>query len=48
MRHDKKNESIDKINFTLLKDIGDIALNQTATKEDIFESIDFLRENMGY
>ncbi len=47
MTHDKKNESVNKINFTLLEDIGKIALNQTATKEEIFESIDFLRESLG-
>jgi len=47
MKHDKKNESSEKINFTLLHNIGDIALNQTASKEDIFESIDFLRESIG-
>lgn len=47
MKHDKKNESAERINFTLLKNIGDIALNQTASKDDIFESIDFLRESMG-
>lgn len=47
MTHDKKNESADKINFTLLKDVGQIALDQTATKEEIFESIDFLRESVG-
>lgn len=47
MKHDKKNESAEKINFTLLKDIGIIALDQTASKEDIFEAIDFLRESLG-
>jgi len=47
MTHDKKNESVDRINFTLLSDIGKIELNRTATKEDIFESIDFLRESVG-
>lgn len=47
MTHDKKNESADRINFTLLEGIGKLALNQTATKEKIFESIDFLRENLG-
>ncbi len=47
MKHDKKNESSDRINFTLLHNIGDIALNQTASKNDIFESIDFLRESVG-
>jgi len=43
MTHDKKNES-KEINFTLLADIGDIRINQTATKEEIFECLDFLRE----
>lgn len=47
MKHDKKNESTDKINFTFLSDIGKIEINQSATKEDIFESIDFLRESVG-
>lgn len=47
MKHDKKNESAEKINFTLLKDIGLIELDQTASKEDIFEAIDFLRESLG-
>lgn len=43
MTHDKKNDS-KEINFTLLKNIGDIQINQTATKEEIFESLDFFRE----
>ena len=43
MQHDKKNEG-NTINFSLLADIGDIRLNQTATKEQIFEALDFLRE----
>ena len=43
MRHDKKNTS-GIINFTLLGGIGDIRINQTATKEEIEESLDFLRE----
>ena len=43
MKHDKKNEG-DKINFTLLGGIGDIRINQQATKEDIFEMLDFLRD----
>lgn len=46
MKHDKKNES-DTINFTFLRNIGDIAIDQTASKEEIFESIDFLRESVG-
>ncbi|NDW17878.1 3-dehydroquinate synthase [Dysgonomonas sp. 216] len=47
MTHDKKNASANRINFTLLSDIGQIKLDQTASKEDIFESIDFLRESVG-
>lgn len=47
MKHDKKNATRDNINFTLLNDVGSVVLNQTATKEEIFESIDFLRESMG-
>jgi 3-dehydroquinate synthase len=47
MRHDKKNESADKINFTLLEGIGKISINQTASKDEILESIDFLRESIG-
>ena len=43
MKHDKKNEG-DNINFTLLGGIGDIRINQQASKEDIFEMLDFLRE----
>lgn len=43
MTHDKKNEG-GIINFTLLGDIGDIRINQHASKEDIFEMLDFLRE----
>lgn len=43
MRHDKKNTS-GIINFTLLGGIGDIRINQTATKEEIEDALDFLRE----
>ena len=43
MTHDKKNEA-GRINFTLLRGVGDIAINQQATKEDIFEMLDFYRE----
>ena len=43
MRHDKKNTS-GSINFTLLGDIGDIRINQTATEEEIKEALDFYRE----
>lgn len=43
MTHDKKNEG-GIINFTLLGGIGDIRINQQATKEEIFEMLDFLRD----
>lgn len=44
MTHDKKNDS-KEINFTLLADVGDIHINQTATKEEIFECFDWFRES---
>lgn len=43
MTHDKKNVA-GKINFTLLGAVGDIRINQTATKEEIEEALDFYRE----
>ena len=44
MTHDKKNTA-GTINFTLLANIGDIRINQTSTKDEIFEMLDFFREN---
>lgn len=44
MLHDKKNVG-GKINFTLMADIGKIEINKTASKELIFEALDFFREN---
>ena len=43
MTHDKKNTA-NEINFTLLGDIGDIRINQTATRQEIEEALDFYRE----
>ena len=43
MTHDKKNVA-GIINFTLLGGIGDIRIDQTATKEEICEALDFYRE----
>ena len=43
MTHDKKNTA-GIINFTLLGGVGDIRLDQTATKEEICEAFDFYRE----
>ncbi|MEA4949557.1 MAG: 3-dehydroquinate synthase [Petrimonas sp.] len=47
MKHDKKNASASFINFTLLSDIGNIQINQTADKELIFQSLDFYRDSVG-
>ena len=43
MQHDKKNRGTE-IHFTLLGGIGDIRIDRTATKEEIFEMLDFVRE----
>ena len=44
MTHDKKNTA-GVVNFTLLGEVGDIRINQTATREEIFDMLDFYREN---
>ena len=46
MQHDKKNQS-GIINFTLMADIGDIRINQSADHEEIIDMLDFYRESMG-
>ena len=43
MHHDKKNTGHD-INFTLLGDVGDIRINQTASEDEIRDALDFYRE----
>jgi 3-dehydroquinate synthase len=43
MQHDKKNES-DVINFTLLKAVGEIEINQTANFKEIEEVLDYFQE----
>lgn len=43
MLHDKKNVG-SEIRFTLLGDIGDIHIDRTIGKDDIFEMLDFVRE----
>lgn len=45
MKHDKKNTA-GAINFTLLEEVGKVIINQTATKEEIFDMLDFYRECM--
>ena len=47
MTHDKKNEG-GIINFTLLKNVGDVRINQSVTKEKILESLDFYRESLAF
>ncbi len=47
MKHDKKNSSSGVINFTLLADVGDIRIDQTASQEEIYEILDFYSETMG-
>ena len=46
MTHDKKNTS-GIINFTLMGEIGDIRINQSADRAEIMEMLDFYREAMG-
>lgn len=43
MTHDKKNTA-GTINFTLLSSVGGIEIDQTATREEIYEALDFYRE----
>lgn len=45
MTHDKKNTA-NTINFTLLGGLGDIRINQIASKEEIFQMLDFYREGL--
>ena len=44
MTHDKKNSG-GLINFTLLAGVGDVRINQNVTKVELFEALDYLREN---
>ena len=44
MTHDKKNQG-GIINFTLMGGVGDIRINQSATKAEIEEMLDYYREN---
>lgn len=46
MTHDKKNNA-GIINFTLIGEVGDIRINQSATKEEIMDMLDFYRESAG-
>ena len=46
MKHDKKNEG-STINFTLLSDIGEVKIDQTADRKLLFEALDFYRDSVG-
>ncbi|MEG1580194.1 MAG: 3-dehydroquinate synthase [Bacteroidaceae bacterium] len=46
MTHDKKNTA-GSINFTLLGEVGDLRIDQKASKDEIFAMLDFYRESMG-
>ena len=47
MQHDKKNQSAAQVNFTLLRAPGRIQIDCTASKEQIFEALDFYRDAFG-
>lgn len=46
MRHDKKNDSANEINFTMLKRVGDIHIDCVASEEDIKTALDIYRDFM--
>ncbi len=46
MRQDKKNSDPDKISFTLLKEVGDPVIDQTATDSQITSALDIYRDLM--
>ncbi len=46
MRHDKKNDSANEINFTMLKNVGDIHIDCIATEDDIKTALDIYRDFM--
>ncbi len=45
MKHDKKNTG-STINFTLLSDVGAVELDNSATKEELLEALDFLTNGL--
>ena len=47
MTHDKKNAASDAINFTLLSDVGQVVINQTATRDEITLALDLYRDLFG-
>lgn len=47
MAHDKKNATAGEVNFTLLKDVGNIIPNCIVEKELIYQALDFYRDSVG-
>ena len=47
MSHDKKNDKIGQIRFTLLADVGDPQINNEVSPEDIRSALDIYRDRMG-
>ena len=47
MCHDKKNEAVGNINFTLLDDVGKVHLNCHVAQDIIYQSLDFYRDSVG-
>jgi len=43
MQHDKKNDQ-DRINFTLITEIGTVSVNENCSKNEIFEALTFINE----
>lgn len=46
MRHDKKNDSVNMINFTMLKNVGNIHIDCIAKEDDIKTALDIYRDFM--
>lgn len=47
MRNDKKNHTTDAINFTLLREIGDVKIDCVIPEEEIKEALDITRDLLG-
>lgn len=47
MAHDKKNAAAGEVNFTLLKDVGDIVPNCIVEQDLIYQALDFYRDTVG-
>ena len=47
MRHDKKNLSASEINFTLLREVGDVQIDCVIAEEDIKAALDITRDLLG-